>query len=168
MERRQQNDVVERKFRHLLNVARALYFQSRVPIHFLGECVATATYIINRIPSPILQHKPPYYLLYKAHPDYNLVRAFGNLCYTSTLLSSRNKFSPRAHPCVFIRYPKGYKGYKVYDLVTKKFQISRDIVFYDHIFPFKQKTHTHQTDNFLDTIIPIVPVTTDIPEILEP
>lgn len=43
----QQNRDVERKHRHLLEIARALRFEANLPIKLWGECIMTSTYIIN-------------------------------------------------------------------------------------------------------------------------
>ena len=92
----EQNFVVERKHQHLLNVARALYFQPRVPIRFWSECVITATFLINWTPSPILRGHFPYECLYNMSVDYSRLRVFGCLVFASTYSAHRTKFQPRA------------------------------------------------------------------------
>ena len=51
----QQNGRVERKHKHLLNVARALRFHANVPLKFWGQCVRIAAYLINRTSSRLLE-----------------------------------------------------------------------------------------------------------------
>jgi hypothetical protein len=77
----QQNARVERKHRHILNVARALRFQANLPISFWGECVLAATYLINRTPSMINDGLTPYEKLLGKPPSYEHIKTFGCLCY---------------------------------------------------------------------------------------
>ncbi|XP_019248462.1 PREDICTED: uncharacterized protein LOC109227720 [Nicotiana attenuata] len=134
-----QNGTVERKHRHILEVARALLFQSSVLMRFWGDCVRKATYLINKLPIRVLQGKCPYEILHNKPAKIEHLRVFGCLCFASNLPGG-DKFSPRARKSVIIGYYETQKGYSLFDLDARKVFISRDVSFREQAFLFKEGT----------------------------
>jgi hypothetical protein len=132
----EQNGRVERKHQHLLNVGRALLFQSNLPKHFWSYAVVHATYIINRIATPVLKGKSPYEMMFNTLPDLNVLKVFGSLAYASTLQINKTKLSPRGRKCIYLGHKQGVKGIILYDLQTKDIFISRNVTHHDHILPY--------------------------------
>ncbi|XP_074322282.1 uncharacterized protein LOC141659360 [Apium graveolens] len=129
-----QNGRVERKHRQLLSIARAIRFQSGLPIIYWGQCIQTACHIINRLPTPVLDHKTHFLCLYGKEPDYTQLRVFGCLCFSS--VHEGDKFGPRAIRSIFLGYPLDHKGSTLLNLDTKEIFISRHVVFHESKFPF--------------------------------
>lgn len=128
---------MERKHKYILDTARALKFQANLSKRYWGECVQTAIYIINRLPSKVLSGRSPYELLHKIKLSLSHLRVFGCLCYSTNLVKEDN-FVPRAKKAVLLGYSSTQKGYVLLDLENNYFLISRDVTFRESIFPFKE------------------------------
>ncbi|KAG7556884.1 Ribonuclease H-like superfamily [Arabidopsis suecica] len=124
----QQNGVAERKNRHLMEVARSMMFHTNVPKRFWSDAVVLACYLINRIPTKILQDSSPFEVLNKNKPSINHLRVFGCVCFV-LIGEQRNKLEPKSVKGMFIGYSITQKGYKCYIPETKKVLVSRDVKF---------------------------------------
>jgi hypothetical protein len=85
--------------------------------------------LLNRAPTRSLQGKTPYEALYKKKPKVHYFRTFGCVAHMKRVGPGINKLSDRSIPMVFIGYETGTKGYRLYDLVSKKLHVSRDVMF---------------------------------------
>jgi len=133
----QQNSTVERKHGHLLNVARALMIQFHLPKIYWSYSVIHVAHIINMFPTLVLNYSSPHEMLYQTEAGFNGLKVFGSLCYASTLSTNRRKFDPRASKCVFISFKRGTKGYILLNIQSREIFVSRDVVFYEHVFPIE-------------------------------
>ena len=85
----------------------------------------------------MLSSKTPFEALYKRPPTFHHLKVSEGKCY-ATVVYPKQKFEPRAIPRVFIRYPCGHKGFKLYDMQSHKFFIDRDVKFCEDVFLFHQ------------------------------
>ena len=121
--------LVERKHKHLMQLARALIFQTSMPTCFWDYTLLMASYLVNLLPKVALRWKTPYEILNGVSSTYNALRVFGSLCYATNTLPSKDKFSPRTYPCVFLGYPPSTKGYTPLDLISHTIFHSHDVSF---------------------------------------
>lgn len=87
-------------------------------------------------------------------PSFDTLCVFGCLCYAYDYQSKRDKFMSRSRKCIFVGYPQGKKGWKLYDLETHDYFVYRDVKFYETEFPFTNNSssspHTHEVAHNLD------------------
>ena len=112
-----------------------LLFHSHLSPRFWVDAFSTATYIINRLPTPLLGGKSPFELLYGHSPHYENFHPFGCRVYPCLRDYMPNKLSPRSIPCIFLGYSPSHKGFRCLDPTTSRLYITRHAQFDETHFP---------------------------------
>ena len=107
--------MAERRNRHLLEVARSLLFQMNVPKSYWSEAVLAATYIVNSMPTRVLNSRSPIDHPSSIFPHFQGIRnflpkIFGFVAFVHVHNHSRSKLDPRAIKCLFLGYSSTQKG----------------------------------------------------------
>ncbi|KAK1423937.1 hypothetical protein QVD17_19248 [Tagetes erecta] len=128
----QQNGLVERMNRTICNKLRCMLFDSGLPKKFWAEAANTAVYLINRSPSTALDMKTPMEVWSGHKANYNDLKVFGSLVYAHV---SQGKLEPRAVKCIFLGYPEGVKGVRLWKLEGggKRLMVSRNVKFREDV-----------------------------------
>ncbi|KAL0551636.1 hypothetical protein IC582_010725 [Cucumis melo] len=136
----EQNGIVERKHRHIVETAVSLIFHSSVPLEFSPYAFSTAVFLINRMPSPSLHMLSPFEKLFGNTPDLRYLKVFGCACYSLLKPNTKHKLEPKTTQHIFLGYPHNFKGYLCYNPSTKQTIVSRLVTFHEIIFPFAQSS----------------------------
>nr|GEU76694.1 retrovirus-related Pol polyprotein from transposon TNT 1-94 [Tanacetum cinerariifolium] len=92
----QQNGVVERRNRTLMEVARTMLIFAKALLFLWAEAVATACYTLNRSLVHMLHGKTYYELLKGKKPELKYFRVFGSLCYPTNDYDDLGKIKAKA------------------------------------------------------------------------
>ena len=125
----EQNGVAERMNRTLVETVRAMLSDSKLPKVFWGEALSTAAYVRNRSPTSSLKDKTPYEVLNGRKPNVKHLRIFGCVSHVHIPKDEREKLDSKSKKCILLGYGSTTKGYRLYNLDTKKVFHSRDVVF---------------------------------------
>ncbi|KAG3198623.1 hypothetical protein PC129_g24292 [Phytophthora cactorum] len=101
---------------------------------FWAEAAMTAIYVKNRLPSPKIEHKTPFEIVYKSKPSVKHMRVFGCRTYILTPKEKRLKWDPKARAGIFLGYEEVSKAYRLYDIEAGQVVISRDVNFDESAF----------------------------------
>ncbi|GJS26184.1 retrovirus-related pol polyprotein from transposon TNT 1-94 [Tanacetum coccineum] len=105
----QQNGVVERRNRTLVEVARTMLIFSKAPMFLWAEAVATACYTQNRSLIHTPHDKTPYELVHDKKYDLTFFCVFSALCYPINDSEDLGKLQPTADIGIFVGYAPSRK-----------------------------------------------------------
>jgi hypothetical protein len=125
----QQNGVVERKNRTLLDMARTMLDEYKTPDQFWVEAINTACYAINRLYLHRILKKTSYELLTGKKPNVSYFRFFGSKCFILVKRGRKSKFAPKVVEGFLLGYDSNTRAYRVFNKSTGLVEVSCDIVF---------------------------------------
>jgi hypothetical protein len=125
----QQNGVLERKNRTLLDMARTMLDEYKTLDRFWAKAINTACYSINRLYLHRILKKTSYELLSGKKPNVAYFRVFGSKCFILIKRGRSSKFAPKAVEGFLLGYDSNTRAYRVFNKSTGLVEVSCDIVF---------------------------------------
>ncbi|KAD6453354.1 hypothetical protein E3N88_08059 [Mikania micrantha] len=128
----QQNGVAERRIRTLIEAARTMLSDAKLPITFWAEAVNTACYVQNRILVVKTHGMTPYEIWHKRKPFIGFLKPFGCQC---TILNTKDhlaKFAEKSAEGYFVGYSSHAKAYRVYIKASRIIEESANVQFNEH------------------------------------
>ncbi|KAI3813867.1 hypothetical protein L1987_18602 [Smallanthus sonchifolius] len=116
----QQNGVAERKNRTLIETARTMMSDAKLPVTFWAEAVKTACHVLNRVLVVKRHNKTCYELINNRLPNLDYLVPFGSPC--SLLLQYKDrqsKFHAKAVEGIFLGYVANSACKRVYNIGTR-------------------------------------------------
>nr|GEZ74528.1 retrovirus-related Pol polyprotein from transposon TNT 1-94 [Tanacetum cinerariifolium] len=114
----EQNGVVKRRNRTLVEAARTMLSAAKVPLFFWAEAIATTCFTQNYSLIIPRHEKTPYHIINDQKPSVKFFHTFGSLCYIVRDGENLDKMKKKGDAYVFVRYSTQSRAFRV---VSKSF-----------------------------------------------
>nr|GFB30301.1 retrovirus-related Pol polyprotein from transposon TNT 1-94 [Tanacetum cinerariifolium] len=109
----EQNGVVERHNRTLVEAARTMLSTAKVPLFFWAEAIATSCFTQNCSLIIPRHEKTPYHIINDRKPSVKFFHIFGSLCYIVKDGENLDKMKEKGDACIFVGYSTQSRSYRM-------------------------------------------------------
>nr|GEV09619.1 hypothetical protein [Tanacetum cinerariifolium] len=114
----EQNGVVERQNRTLVEAARTMLSAAKVPLFFWAEAIATACFTQNCSLVIPRHEKTPYHIINDWKPSVKFFHIFSSICYIVKDGENLDKMKKKVDACIFVGYSTQSRAYRVFNKRT--------------------------------------------------
>ena len=143
----EQKDVTKQKHRHIIEMARTFLIEAQLRGQFWVDATYVATYVINRLPTPLLDHFTPFEHLFQKKPDCSFLKIFVVNLFQRFLLHLIN-LNPIQNGVFLLAMLLIAKGIDLLTPLRVNFMsVVRHVIFHETIFPYLDLTppESHRT-----------------------
>ncbi|GKD84806.1 retrovirus-related pol polyprotein from transposon TNT 1-94 [Tanacetum coccineum] len=115
----EQNGIVKRRNRTLVEAARTMLSAAKVPLFFWAEAIATTCFTQNRSLVIPRHEKTPYHIINGRKPSVKFFHIFGSLCYIVRDGENLDKIKEKGDACIFVGYSTQSRAYRVFNKRTR-------------------------------------------------
>nr|GFA65214.1 integrase, catalytic region, zinc finger, CCHC-type, peptidase aspartic, catalytic [Tanacetum cinerariifolium] len=115
----EQNGVVERRNRTLIEAARTMLSAVKVPLFFWAKAIASACFTQNSSLVIPRHEKTSYHIINNRKPSVKFFHIFGSLCYIVRDGENLDKMREKGDKCIFVGYSTQSRAYRVFNKRTR-------------------------------------------------
>lgn len=115
-----QNGMIEREWRTIISMARALLASAGLSKDFWSFAVLHATTLRNLAPCSGVDFRIPFELVHKRPADHSRLKIFGQTSYVQLPSNARTKFDPTSRRGMFVGIGQMSKTFRIYMLDTRR------------------------------------------------